>query len=107
MNYRNDEYYGNRFIDTIKNDFKKTENSFKTSIEIITKKIIDEYKMINYENYELINGANLLKLIDNLSEKIILPKKEKNISIIDLFEKIIYGNTPLFSGCKKAFENSF
>ena len=30
--------------------------------------------------------------------------KEKDISIIELFEKIIYGNTPLFSTCKIALE---
>ena len=103
-----DDY--NILIDNIKNNFKKIEtilaieNSFKTSIERITKKITDEYKNSNFENYELINGVNLLKSIDDLSEKIILPKKEKNIFIIELFEKIIYDNTPLFLGCKKAFE---
>ena len=101
---------GNNFVDNRVNDAKKNETitaikkSFKTSIEIITKKIIDEYKLSNFENYELIKGENLSKLINDLKKKIIQPKEDEKISIIELFETIIYGNTPLFTSCKKAFE---
>ena len=101
---------GNNYVDNRVNDAKKKETitaikkSFKRSIEITTKKIIDEYKLSNFENYELIKGENLSKLINDLKDKIIQPKKDEKISIIELFETIIYGNTPLFSSCKKAFE---
>ena len=43
-------------------------------------------------------------MIDDISKKIIQPEEDNNISIIDLFENIIYGKTPLYSCCKKAFE---
>ena len=39
-----------------------------------------------------------------MNKKIIQPEQDKNIDIIDLFENIIYGNTPLYSCCKKVFE---
>ena len=39
-----------------------------------------------------------------MNKKIIQPEQDKKIDIIDLFENIIYGNTPLYSCCKKAFE---
>ncbi len=83
---------------------KAIKNSFKSCIEIITKKIINEYKLNNFENYELIKGENVSNLIDDISKKIIQPEEDNNISIIDLFENIIYGKTPLYSSCKKAFE---
>ena len=83
---------------------KAIKNSFKSCIEIITKKIINEYKLNNFENYELIKGENVSNLIEDISKKIIQPEENNNISIIDLFENIIYGKTPLYSSCKKAFE---
>ena len=42
-------------------------------------------------------------MIESMKKKIIQPENEQNISIIDLFENIIYGNTPLYSYCKKSF----
>ena len=57
----------------------------------------------------MIKGENILQLIDDMEKKIIQPEKDQNISIVDLFENIIYGNTPLYSSWKKAceiFENN-
>ena len=39
-----------------------------------------------------------------MNKKIIQPEHDKNITIKDLFENRIYGNNPLYSCCKKAFE---
>ena len=86
---------------------KQIKDSFKSSIEIISKKIIKEYNLENHQNYELIKGKNLSDLIENLEKKIVQPKEDsndKNISIIDLFKNIIYGNTPLYTSFNKAIE---
>jgi cell division GTPase FtsZ len=82
---------------------KAIENSFKQSIEIITKKVMNKYRKENNINYELIKGYQLSELIENLDKKIIRPKEE-NFNIIDIFEKFIYGNTPLYTSCMKSFE---
>ena len=81
---------------------KAIKSSFKECIENITGDIIDEYKK-NLGNYELLKVEDLSNLIESIEKKIIKPDN-KDISIVDLFEKYIYGNTPLYKGCKKAFE---
>ena len=81
---------------------KAIKNSFKKSIEITTKKILNEYKE-NNTNYDLIEGNELITLINEITEKIIQPEEE-TFSIIDLFENFIYGLTPLYKSCKKALE---
>ena len=81
---------------------KAIKNSFKKSIEITTKKILNEYKE-NNTNYDLIEGNELITLINEITEKIIQPEEE-TFSIIDLFENFIYGLTQLYKGCKKALE---
>ena len=80
-------YLGNRLLnnyaDNKIDNSKKEEtinaikNSFKSSIEIITKKIINEYKLINHQNYELIKGENILQLIDDMEKKLFNLKKIK------------------------------
>ena len=100
---------GNKLINNkVKNTekeetLKAIKNSFKQSIEIITEKVMNIYKEENNTNYKLIKGSQLYELIENLNKKIISPK-EQNYKIIDIFEKFIYGNTPLYKSCKKAFE---
>ena len=84
---------------------KAIKNSLKTSIEITTTKILDQYKK-KYNSkydYDLIEGSELLKLIEDIKEKIIRPKEE-SFTIMDLFENFIYGYTPLCFGSQKAFE---
>ena len=81
---------------------KAIKSSFKECIENITGNIIEEYKK-NFGNYELLKVEDLLNLVESIEEKIIKPDN-KDVSIVDLFEKYIYGNTPLYQGCKKAFE---
>ena len=99
---------GNRIANNSINNSKREEtikaikSSFKECIENITGNIIDEYKK-NFENYEILKVEDLLNLIESLEEKIIKPDN-KDVSIVDLFEKYIYGNTPLYKGCMKAFE---
>ena len=97
------------------NNSKKEEtinaikNSFKLSIELKTKKIINEYNSMNNQHYQIIKGENILQLIEDMEKKIVQPEKDENISIVDLFENIIYGETPLYSSWKKAceiFENN-
>ena len=101
-------YFANTRINnrTKEETIKQIKDSFKSSIEIISKKIIKEYNLQNHENYELIKGENLSNLIENLEKKIIQPKEDnnKNVSIIDLFQNIIYGNTPLYTSFNKAIE---
>ena len=70
---------------------KAIKSSFKECIENITGDIIDEYKK-NFGNYELLKVEDLLNLIESIEDKIIKPDN-KDISIVDLFEKYIYGNT--------------
>ena len=107
--------WGRNIVDNKVNNSKREgtveaiKNSFKSSIEIMTIKIINEHKSMNHQNYELLRGENILKLIDDMEKKIIQPEKDQNISIVDLFENIIYGMTPLYSSWKKAceiFENN-
>ena len=83
---------------------KAINSSFKSSIEIIMKKLINENKIMNNQNYQIIKGENLTKLIQDISEKIIIPENKENFTIIDLFENFIYGNTPLYTSCIKALE---
>ena len=95
VNFRVNNSKGDETIKAIK-------SSFKECIENITGDIIDEYKK-NFGNYELLKVEDLLNLVESIEEKIIKPDN-KDISIVDLFEKYIYGNTPLYKGCKKSFE---
>jgi hypothetical protein len=98
------EYVNNRVANKEKEEtLKAIENSFKQSIEIITEKVMNKYREENDINYELIKGYQLSELIENLDKKIIRPKEE-NFNIIDIFEKFIYGNTPLYTSCMKSFE---
>ena len=62
-----------------------------------------QYRYEYNNNYEWIKGKELTKIIEALEKKIVSPKKTK-FSIIDLFEKFIYGMTPLYTSCIKAFE---
>ena len=96
-NEKIDEITKEETINAIKNSYKK----------IITKtsdKILDEYKY-NYNNkkYELIKGKELINLIENIEEKIVT-LNNSSFNILDLFEKYIYGLTPLYTACNKAFE---
>ena len=59
---------------------------------------------MNNPNYQIIKGENLTKLLQDISDKIIIPENKENFSILDLFENFIYGNTPLYTGCIKALE---
>ena len=98
------KYIWNKKIDNTEKEetIKTVKNSFKKSIEITTKKILNEYKE-NNRNCDLIEGNELITLIKEITEKIIQPEEE-TFSIIDLFENFIYGLTPLYKGCKKALE---
>lgn len=105
MGFGGNAVANNQIKNTIKEEtIKAIKNSFKSCIEIKAKKIINEYKLKNPQNYELIKGKNILNLIDDMNKKIIQPENDQNISIMDLFDNIIYGNTPLYSCCKKALE---
>ena len=84
VNFRVNNSKGDETIKAIK-------SSFKECIESITGDIIDEYKK-NLGNYELLKVEDLLNLIESIEDKIIKPDN-KDISIVDLFEKYIYGNT--------------
>lgn len=69
---------------TIKNTekeetIKAINNSFKTSIEIIGEKVLDEYKEENNE-YELIKGKDLSALISKMEKKMIEPPEDENKS---------------------------
>ena len=98
------KYIWNKKIDNTEKEetIKTVKNSFKKSIEITTKKILNEYKE-NNRNCDLIEGNELITLIKEITEKIIQPEEE-TFSIIDLFENFIYGLTQLYKGCKKALE---
>ena len=54
----------------------------------------------------MIEGSELLNLIQYLKDNIEYPKNDKNKSfdIIDIFEDYIYGVTPLYTSCQKAFD---
>ena len=79
------------------------ENSFKNIIEIKAEKIMRQYKYGNNNNYEWTKGKELIEIIESLEKKITSPENSK-FNVIDLFDKYIYGLTPLYTSCKKAFE---
>ena len=81
---------------------KTINNSFKKSIHTLSNKIMNQYKENENENYEIIEGQKLYELIEKIKEKIDI-QEGKNINIIDIFENYIYGNTPLYTSCMKAF----
>ena len=66
---------------------------FKLCIEKKLDKILNEYPYSN--NYKLIKAEELLKLIEALEDKILTPKGE-SLNIMELFDKYIYGNIPLY-----------
>ena len=81
------------------------QNSFKDIIEIKAEEIMNEYNNYYYyynNNYEWIKGKELIEIIETLEKKIASPKNSK-FNVIDLFNKFIYGATPLYSSCRKAF----
>lgn len=99
----NINYVDNRVKTTEKEEtIKAIENSFVKCIQIITKKILNKYNEEKKEEYEIIKGQEIIRLIEEIEKKII-PPKNKKINIIDIFENIIYGNTPLYTSCIKAF----
>ncbi len=71
------------------------KNGFRSCIKNISSNIMDIYKKKEKE-IKLIEGSELLNLIQNLKDNIEYPKNEKNKSfdIIDIFEDYIYGDTP-------------
>lgn len=87
---------GGRIADnTVDNSIKEEtlkaiKNSFKSSIEIVTKNIINEYKLINHQHCKLIKGENILKLIEDMEKKIIQPEKDQNISIVIWNDSFIF-----------------
>ena len=80
------------------------KNGFRSCIKNISSNIMDIYKKKEKE-IQLIQGSELLNLIQYLKDNIEYPKKDKNESfdIIDIFEDYIYGDTPLYTSCQKAF----
>ena len=85
-------------------DNKCYKNSYKKIITKTSVKILDEYKNnYNDKKYELIKGKELINLIENIEEKIVT-LNNTSFNILDLFEKYIYGLTPLYTACNKAFE---
>ena len=81
------------------------QNSFKDIIEIKAEEIMNEYNNYYYyynNNYEWIKGKELIEIIETLEKKIASPKNSK-FNVIDLFDKYIYGATPLYTSCRKAF----
>ena len=79
------------------------KNSFKDVIEVKAEKIMNQYKYRYDYYYDWIKGKELLDIIESLEKKIATPN-QTNFNVIDLFEKYIYGNTPLYTSCMKAFE---
>ena len=84
---------------------KAINNSFGKCIEAMSMKIMNQYKEEKNEEYELITGQQLCELIEEMNQKIVQPKNNNinNINIIDIYEKYIYGDTPLYTSCMKAF----
>ncbi len=80
------------------------KNGFRSCIKNISSNIMDIYKKKEKE-IQLIEGSELLNLIQHLKDNIEYPKNDKNKSfdIIDIFEDYIYGDTPLYTSCQKAF----
>ena len=80
------------------------KNSFKDVIEVKAEKIMIQNKYRYDYNYDWIKGKELLDIIESLEKKIATPN-QTNFNVIDLFEKyILYGFTPLYTSCMKAFE---
>ena len=78
------------------------QNSFKDIIEIKAEEIMNKYNKYYYYNYEWIKGKVLIEIIETLEKKIASPKNSK-FNVIDLFDKFIYGATPLYTSCRTAF----
>ena len=99
-NYKNNKIEQNVEEETI----NAIKNGFRSCIKHISSNIMDNYKKEEKE-IQLIKGSELLNLIQNLKDNIEYPKNEKNKSfdIIDIFEDYIYGDTPLYTSCQKAF----
>ena len=85
-----------------KETLETINNSFKKSIHTLSNKMMNQYKENENENYEIIEGQKLYELIEKIKEKIDI-QEGKNINVIDIFENYIYGNTPLYTSCLKAF----
>ena len=85
-----------------KETIKAINNSFGKCIENMSTKIMNQYKEEKNEEYELITGQKLYELIEEMNTKIVQPKNQ-NINLIDIYEKYIYGDTPLYTSCMKAF----
>ena len=81
---------------------KAINNSMKKCINVLSDKIMNQYKENENENYNIIEGQKLYELIEKITEKIVIPKG-KTINIIDIFQNYIYGDTPLYTSCLKAF----
>ena len=79
------------------------KNSYKKVITKISDKVLYEYNHIDNKKYELIKGNELINLIENIEEKIVSPN-DTSFNIMNIFEKYIYGYTPLYTAFNKAFE---
>ena len=99
-------YYKSKKIDqnVEEETINAIKNGFRSCIKHISSNIMDNYKKEEKE-IQLIKGSELLNLIQNLKDNIEYPKNENNKSfdIIDIFEDYIYGKTPLYTSCQKAF----
>lgn len=69
--------------------------AFNLSMEKIVNKILEENAYSFQDNYNLINGKDLLDLIETLENKILKPEGQP-LNIMNLFDKYLYGNTPLY-----------
>ena len=70
-------------------------------------KIIEKEKIQRKSNgnqLRFINGNDLINIKNNLEKKLVSPKN-KSFNLIDLFEKFIYGNTPLYTALNMSFDN--
>ena len=103
INTINNGYVDNKVKLTEKEEtIKAIKDSFVKCIQIMTHKILNKYKEEKKEEYEIIKGQELSRLIEEINKKIITQENHE-INIIDIFEDIIYGNTPLYTSCMKAF----
>lgn len=93
----------------------KINKSTKETINEIYEICMNEYasKIINEENYRRKNNGNSLRFIDgndlikiqnNLENKLTSPKKS-NFNLMDLISRYIYGNTPLYTALNISFDN--
>ena len=69
--------------------------AFKLSMEKMIEKILEENVYSFEDYYNLINGKDLLDLIKTLENKILTPEGQP-LNIMNLFDKYLYGNTPLY-----------